>query len=213
MGRYNARPEYGETLEYYLEDLPKTAGVGNILLANDQARILHAMFVGDASMLPEGFASRLKRVIANQFALNAFYDLVERHEQAVNAANWTQPFPTDAAKHFFRVVDENTPRFFEPEVSEGVRRVERSAPPVVLTPDEQRAPPSGIQPPTLPPGSPDPRHSREHQIATSANALYEVFLKGKDLPVAFDGWLQTAHRLGHAIGPILDFLRGLGAPV
>jgi hypothetical protein len=35
-GRYNARPEYGEALEYYLDDLPKTAGVGNILLANDQ---------------------------------------------------------------------------------------------------------------------------------------------------------------------------------
>jgi hypothetical protein len=43
-GRYNARPEYGEALEYYLDDLPKTAGAGNILLANDQVRILHAMF-------------------------------------------------------------------------------------------------------------------------------------------------------------------------
>ena len=59
-GRYNARPEYGEALEYYLIDLPKTAGAGNILLANDQARILHAMFLADAAMLSEGFASRLK---------------------------------------------------------------------------------------------------------------------------------------------------------
>ncbi len=75
-GRYNARPEYGEALEYYLEDLPKTAGAGNILLANDQIRILHAMLLADADTLPEGFASRLKSVIANQFALNAFYDLV-----------------------------------------------------------------------------------------------------------------------------------------
>jgi hypothetical protein len=72
--RYNARPEYGETLEYYIDDLPKTAGAGNILLANDQVRILHAMFLAGAAILPEGFASRLKSVIANQFALNAFYE-------------------------------------------------------------------------------------------------------------------------------------------
>jgi hypothetical protein len=54
-GRYNARKEYAEALEYYLDDLPKIAGVGNILLANDQVRILHDMFLADAPMLPEGF--------------------------------------------------------------------------------------------------------------------------------------------------------------
>jgi hypothetical protein len=97
-GRYNARPEYGEALEYYLDDLPKTAGAGNILLANNQARILHDMFLADAAVLSEGLASRLKSVIANQFALNAFYDLVQRHDEAVNAGNWTRPFPLDATR-------------------------------------------------------------------------------------------------------------------
>jgi hypothetical protein len=61
-GRYNARAEFGEALEYYLDDLPKTAGSGNILLANDQVRILHDMFLADAAMLSEGLASRLKSV-------------------------------------------------------------------------------------------------------------------------------------------------------
>ena len=51
-GRYNARREYREALEYYLDDLPKTAGAGNILLANDQVRILHAMFLADAVHAP-----------------------------------------------------------------------------------------------------------------------------------------------------------------
>ena len=97
-GRYNARPEYGEALEYYLADLPKTAGTGNILLANDQVRILHAMFIADAAMLSEGLAGRLKSVIANQFALNAFYDLVQRHNEAVSAGNWSQPFPLEATQ-------------------------------------------------------------------------------------------------------------------
>jgi hypothetical protein len=72
--------------------------------------ILHAMFVAEADVLPVGFASRLKSVIANQYALNPFYDLVRRHEEAVNAGNWTQPFPIDAAKRFFEVVEEVTVR-------------------------------------------------------------------------------------------------------
>jgi hypothetical protein len=78
-GRYNARTEYGEALEYYVTDLPKTAGAGNILLANNQARILHDMFLADADhAVPRPSRAALKSVIANQFALNAFYDLVQR---------------------------------------------------------------------------------------------------------------------------------------
>jgi hypothetical protein len=92
-GRYNARPEYREALEYYLDDLLKMAGAGNILLANDQIHILHDMFLADAVMVPEGFASRLKSVIANQFAFNAFDDLMQRHNEAINAGCWSQSFP------------------------------------------------------------------------------------------------------------------------
>jgi len=215
-GRYNARPEYLETLEYYVEDLPKAPGVGNILLAYDDARILHSMFLADADYLPEGFASQLKSVIGNQFALDGFYDLVSRHEQAVNTGNWTQPFPMEAAQSFFGAVEENTPRFFERDVGEGLRRVERSAPPSApapATPKEPGANWAATQPPVLPPGMPDAAHSHRRQIATAANALWSVFLKGKDLPVALEGWTQAAHKLGENIGPILDFLRGLGTPM
>ena len=80
----------------------ETGEAGNILIANDQVRILHAMFFADAAMLPEGFASRLKSVIANQFALNAFYDLVQRHNEAVGAGNWSQPFPARRDQGLFR---------------------------------------------------------------------------------------------------------------
>jgi hypothetical protein len=206
----NVRSEYREALEYYLDDLPKAAGVGNILLANNQARILQAMFVVDAEMLPEGFASRLGGVIANQFALNGYYDLVQRHNEAVNSANWTQPFPFEAAQRFFGAVEEKTPRLFEREVGEGLRQVEREAPPAHMARELSATPSSAIQPPPLPPGAPNAGHSRQRQIATAANALWGVFLKGKDLPVAAEGWTQAAHKLGENIGPILDFLRGLG---
>jgi hypothetical protein len=208
--RYNVRPEYAEALRHYLKDLPKAAGEGNILLANDQAVNLREMFAQDRETLPPGFASPLRRVIENQFALNAFYDLVKKHQDAIAASKLTLPFPAEAARRFFGVVEAETPRFFEPPVGEGLRDVERAAPPVALAPDET-GPSTAIQPPPLPPGTPDPRQSHERQIATAANALWETFLKGKDLPVAIEAWTEAAQKLGHAVGPLLDFLRGLGS--
>jgi hypothetical protein len=213
-GRYGnaVRREYAERLRYYLNDLPQTAGTGSIMVADDEVRVLYAMFAQDAEALPPPFAAALFRVIANQFALNDFYDSVRRHEQAVNAGNWEQPFPFEAANRFFGVVRENTPRLFEPEVGEGIQRVERAAPPAVPEREAPAALSSAIQPPPLPPGAPDAERSREHQIASAANALWRVFIKGRDLPVAIEGWSQAAHKLGENIGPILDFLRGLGLP-
>ena len=73
--------------------------------------------------VPFPFAADLGRLIAKQAALNDFYDLVRRHEEAVAKGRWTQPFPFEAANGFFSVVSENTPRLFEPEVSQGIRRV------------------------------------------------------------------------------------------
>jgi hypothetical protein len=209
-GRYNARLEYGEALEYYLDDLPKTAGAGNILLANDQVRILHAMFLADAVMLPEGFASRLKSVVANQFALNAFYDLVQRHNEAVSAGNWSRPFPLDEARSFFGAVDDNTPRWFEPQVEQGLRQVEQAEPPAAAPSEPVPAP--TIEPPPLPAGTPDAQASWQRQMATAANALWETFLKGQDMPVAVDEWRAAAEELGAHVRPILDFLRAQKQP-
>jgi hypothetical protein len=203
---------YAERLAYYVEDLPRAAGVGNILLANDQGRILHDMFLADADMLPADFASALKAVIANQFALNDFYDLVRRHNEAVNSGNWRQPFPFEAAQSFFGAVEDNTPDLFEREVGEGLRQVEQAVSPASRAPELTSGVAAAVGPPPLPPGTPNAEHSRQRQIATAANALWAVFLKGKDLPVALEGWTQAAHRLGENIGPILDFLRRLGAP-
>jgi hypothetical protein len=209
-GRYNARKEYREALEYYLDDLPKTAGAGNILIANDQVRILHAMFLADAAILPEGFASRLKSVIANQFALNAFYDLVQRHNEAVSAGDWTRPFPLEAMKRFFGAVEDNTPRWFEAQVEEGLRQVEQAEPPALAPPEPSSSP--AIEPPPLPPGTPDAQNSWRRQMATSANALWETFRQGENMPVAQDEWRTVAEKLGVHVRPILDFLRAQENP-
>ena len=163
------------------------------------------MFLADAAMLPEGFAARLKGVIANQFALNAFYDLVQRHNEAVSAGNWSQPFPLDAAKGFFGAVEDNTPRWFEPGVEKGLRQVEQAEPPAAAP--AEPAPASAFEPPPLPPGTPDAQNSWRRQMATAANALWETFLQGRDMPLAQDEWRAAADELGAHVRPIIEFLR------
>jgi hypothetical protein len=150
------RSEYSKKLEYYLDDLPRAAGTGNILLANDQIVVLRAMLAQDDAV-PFPFAADLNRLIANQTALNDFYDLVRRHEEAVAKGQWTQPFPIEAAKGFFGVVEENTPQLFEPEVGHGLRQVEHAAPPPALTTEA----PSLSSAIPLPPGTPNAEHSRQ----------------------------------------------------
>ncbi len=216
-GNYSnaVRREYSQKLQYYLEDLPTAPGAGNILLANDQIVVLRGMLAQDDAV-PSPFAVDLSRLIEKQAALNDFYELVRRHEEAVAKGRWTQPFPINAAKRFFGIVDENTPRFFEPEVSKGIRRVEQTAHWVEPGPDERRAssPTSEPLPQPSSPPAPERSHLNQHQIARRAasvsRCLWSVFLKGKDLPVALEGWTQAAHKLGENIGPLLDFLRGLG---
>ena len=97
------------------------------------------------------------------------------------------------------------PRWFEREVNRGLPQVEQAEPPPASAPEPPSA--SLIEPPPLPPGTPDARDSWKRQMATAANALWETFLRGRDLPVAQDEWRAAAEQLGTNVRPLIDFLR------
>jgi hypothetical protein len=59
---------------------------------------------------------------------------------------------------------------------------------------------------------PDAQDSWKRQMATSANALWETFLHGRDMPVDKDEWRAAAKGLGEHVRPILDFLRAQEEP-
>jgi hypothetical protein len=61
-------------------------------------------------------------------------------------------------------------------------------------------------------GTPDAERSRERQMATARNALWEAFLKGQNLPLDQQAWREAAEELGTNVRPILDFLRALDKP-
>ena len=44
-------------------------------------------------------------------------------------------------------------------------------------------------------------------MATAANALWETFLQGREMPIAQDEWRVAADQLGEHVRPIIEFLR------
>jgi hypothetical protein len=206
-GRYhNARPEYAERLADYLGDLPKTAEGGSILLAYDDILNLRSDFEADFDVLPTPFATDLRRVIENQFALNPFYDIIERHNEAIASATRSRPFPKEAIRPLQNFISENTPRYFESNVSEAQRSLDRAAPegPRQSADDSKAAESSNLVQLPTPPGTPDVKQAHQRQTAANANAIWGVVVKG---PAAIEGWWHLANQLGDLVRPFLDYLR------
>ncbi len=170
-------------------------------------RYLYGLYQRDAGQLPDTFASRLDRLIEHQLALNGFYDWPRRHQKAVAEGDWGKAaFPEEAVASWRREIEKRTPNLFEPPVAEDFGRIERAEPPSAPT---EPIPKNVVGPPPLPAEAPDAKKSRQYQLAAAANGLWATFLKGKDLPVAIEGWSKAAQELGHAVTPFLDFLRNL----
>jgi hypothetical protein len=147
----------------------------------------------------------LEQVIAHQFALNPFYDVIQRHNEAIASAKRSRAFPKYAIKPLREFIFENTPRYFELNVSDAQQRLERAEPRESATEATKAAASSGAVELPAPPRTPDAKSAHERQTAANANAIWEVVVKG---PAAIEGWWQLAHQLGDLVRPLLDYLRG-----
>jgi len=99
----------------------------------------------------------------------------------------------------------NTPLWFEPRVEQGPRQVEQAEPPHATA--SEPSPASAIEPPPLPSGTPEAQNSWRRHMATAANAVWETFLQGRNMPVDKEEWRMAADELGPHVRPIIDFLR------
>ena len=203
------RSDYLEGLERYASDLPSAPGAGNFLLADDEARTLRDLFAAEARVLPDAFAARLNRVLERQFALRGFYPELERYFSAIQKGQLDAPLPQEAVEGFGKIVRENTPRAFLPEVSQGLREAERQPPKVELEPEDIRAAPAAITPPSDPYGELDPKQSRSFGIAGSINALYQAVLDATKNPEKAAAWIFIAEELGKYAGPIIEWLKAV----
>lgn len=203
-----SRPDYREGLQRYLADLPIGPDMGNLVLADAEYRILRDLFAAEAGILSAPFASRLRIWTQQHIGLRTFYPEVERFYDTVKSGRLERPLPEDAVAGFEQVVREYTPRCFEPEVSAGLREVEREPPQITIAPEDIAAHESApIQPQPDPWGELEPRKSRSFSIGGAINGLWKVFLKGKDVKEAKDGWGEVADKLRPHASSILEWLQ------
>ena len=206
-GRLNLRPDYLESLERYEADLPSAPGLGNFVLADQEARFLRDLFAAEADFIPAPFALRLKGILQQHIALRGFYPEVERLYSAIQKGHLEKPLPWDNVEAFGRTIRENTPDKFEPEVSRGLQEVERLPPVIELQPEDIRRDSNAILPPPDPLGEVKPENSRSFSVASVVNGVMKVVTKGKDVSQAWDGWQHVAHKLGEDAAPVIEWLR------
>ena len=116
-------------------------------------------------MLAEPFAARLKIVLENHFALLGFYPEVARYLAAAREGQVTAPLPQEAIAGFGKVVLDNTPQAFTPEVSQGLREAERRSAESRTRTGGYRGGPPPVKPPAYPYDEPDPEKSQRFMRA------------------------------------------------
>jgi hypothetical protein len=205
---HNVRSDYREGLERYLSDLPRDPGAGNFLLADAEARKLLRLFTAEARVLSEPFAIALTAVLESHFSLLGFYPENARYLAAAREGQVAAPLPQDAIAGFGKVVLDNTPQAFTPEVSRGLRDVEREAPTVKLDPEDIRRGPPSVKPPAYPLDEPDSKKSYWFGVASSFNALYKaVWNAAKNDPKNVVAWIVILDKLAEYAKPIIEWLK------
>lgn len=205
--RLNVRGQYREAVKNYLGDLPTGPGVGNMILADAEYRILCDLFIADTHSLPPGFAARLKAALQQHKGLRPFYPEIERFYQAVRHSTLEEPLPQEAVQRLVRIVNENTPQIFESNVSAGIAKVDRERPKIESCADEPLLSPEDIRPEPDPLGQLQPLQSYSYSVASTANAMYGAFLSGRNSKKPIPGWSAVATQIGESMQPIIDWLR------
>lgn len=209
---YNVREGYLRTLERYLSDLPMAAGDGNFIVADCEARVLRGMFEADADTLSRDFAERLNRILELNTALRPYYEGVGRFYDDVKRGTLSQPLPRDAVEGFAREIAEHTPNVFESEVSTALYEVQHAPTLEVASRKPHDESSSTLVPRPDPIDAPDPVKLHNYGQASTVNAIYAAFLKGRDISSAVKGWDDIAQSLSRHAGPVIEWLRSYFPP-
>lgn len=208
---FNVRPAYFRTLAEYIRHLPPNIKNRNLLLADQEARIIRDLFAEDVDILPPEFASRLKAMLQANMALREFYPGLERFYDAVNFGRSDDPLPLDAAEKIKRIVNA-TPEIFDPSVSQALSD---TAPTVTTVPsdevfDEKHPLPSSstseLKPPPDPLGTLSTPKAQAYMRAGAINRLWAAFQKGETLNKNSHAWLTMGRQLAPHVRPILEWL-------
>jgi hypothetical protein len=213
-GRFNARPDYADSLKKYAERLPQRAGDGNILLADAEARTLRNMFAADADDLSTGLASKLKTLLEQHIGLRAYYPEIEHFYRDVQTGRIETPLPLDAVQGIVQGVGEYTPDVFDRTVRDAVTGSAEapSALPIESAKKLRTIGPDQPRPPPDPLGELDPRKARDFTFAGAVNGLWKAFREGEKMHKALKGWKNAGETLQPHVQQVLEWLRNFNGP-
>jgi len=125
--------------------------------------------------LPVPLAAKLRTLLLHHIALRAYYPAVTEFYESIRTGHLELPLPLDAVQDLALGVRENTPKIFEPDVSE--RLAQTTEPVPEIPPPAPEAPPLDSAQPVPPPdplGEVDPEKSQRFTVASEVNALWHM---------------------------------------
>lgn len=179
-GTYQVRSDYAASLNRYAERLPIDR-LGNIYLADCEARVLRAMLERDFSIgINDAFAARLKVLLEQHQGLRPYFPQLMTFYEDVRKGKLTEPLPLDSIEQLEKILRENTPEVFEPEVSEslnsmgegGVESVDGDALAGDQEPEED-----GVKLPPDPIIDIDPERAAQQAKGGAFNKIWEMLLQ------------------------------------
>ncbi len=207
--RWNARPDYLETLENYSARLPATPRDGNFILAENEYQVIRALFASEAGFLPDGLAAQLGMFVTNHTALRAYYPDAAEFIESARRGSLEPTLPLEAFEGLSKVLQKHTPTEFEPEVGESFGATVQPIPAIARPPAEGRSyDPGPLAPPPDPIGEIDPEKSHRLTMASWVNELVKVVESG-DKKKGAEGWRDVANEMAPFAAPIIQFLRHL----
>jgi Leucine Rich repeats (2 copies) len=206
--RFQARPDYLEGLEKYVERLPTKRGDGNILLADAEARTLRNLFAAEADILSVAFASKLKTFLEQHMGLRVFYPEIASFYRDVQNGRIEAPLSLDAIEGFVQGIKENSPTIFDPSVEEAIEGSAESAPSSLpVQGSEKPATEPGVPvPPKDPLGDIDPQRASDFSFAGVVNSVWRTFLQGERIYKAAEAWNKAGSALRPHVNEILGWL-------
>jgi hypothetical protein len=208
--RWNARPDYLDALENYVERLPVEPRTGNFLLAENEYQIIRALFTSEAGFLPDGLAAQLGMFVTNHTALRPYYPDATEFIESARRGSLEPTLPLEAFEGLSKVLQKHTPTKFEPEVGESLGATVQPLPSIPNVDDRgQTSVPGPLAPPPDPIGETDPEKSHRLTMASWVNELVKVVESGDKVKKGAEGWRDVANEMAPFAAPIIQFLRNL----
>jgi hypothetical protein len=197
-----------DALIKYQSRLPTAPGIGNILLADAQARRLRYLWATDDDAI-RGFDAQLKIFLEHHMGLRTFYPEIWKFYSAVQTGRIESPLHQDAVEGVMLSLRDNTPALFDPSITDALDGT--------VVPLRERTPfaPSDASPANgdrpMPPDDPlkelNPEKARNYTFGGIVNALWKVYLDGEKVTQAAEEWKNAGRVLQPHVEQILAWLR------